>query len=212
VPRDPVILHRTDAWLVIDKPAGWHTVRGHGAEPDVESWLRAAVPACNPLDEGGLVHRLDLPTSGCLLAATSAQARISLRDAMSGRGEITTEKRYLALCEGDVPADGAFELHFTKRHRGSRKMTVSDKGDDRSIGRCTWTVRGQVGGDALVDVALQGPGRRHQIRAGLAHLGCPIVGDDLYGSEVSAPWACLHAAALVVGGFEVRAPEPDWAT
>jgi len=211
VARDPVILHRTGTWLVIDKPAGWHSVRGRGSEPDVETWLRAAVPACSPLEEGGLVHRLDYPTSGCLLAATDAAARAALREAMSGRGSITIEKQYLALCEGGVPNGGAFELHFSKRHRGSRKMTVATQGNDRSIGRAEWRLRGQVGPHALLDVALQGPGRRHQIRAGLAHLGFPIVGDDLYGSTCSAPTVCLHAAALEVGGVEVRAQDPDWA-
>ncbi|MBC8289002.1 MAG: RNA pseudouridine synthase, partial [Planctomycetes bacterium] len=85
---EPTILHRTEQWLVLNKPSGWHTVAGRGDEPDVESWLRAKVPACSGLDEGGVVHRLDLPTSGCLLAATDETIRATLREAMSGRGQV----------------------------------------------------------------------------------------------------------------------------
>ena len=209
---DPVILHRTEQWLVIDKPSGWHTVAGRGDELDVESWLRGKVPACSELEEAGLVHRLDLPTSGCLLAATDEAIRVALREAMSGRGSVDIHKHYLARCGVGLPDQGAFELYFTKRHRGSRKMTVSQRGDARSAGRCCWRVCERAGGGDLIEVELLGPGRRHMIRAGMASLGHPLVGDALYGGDASAEGPRLHACRLSINGLVVESPRPDWAT
>jgi 23S rRNA-/tRNA-specific pseudouridylate synthase len=208
---EPVILQRTPLWLILEKPAGWHSVKGGGSEPDVESWLAAHEPSCADLEESGLVHRLDQPTSGCLMAATSAPSRALLRAAMSGAGEIEIAKQYLARCAPGMPDIGTFDLCFTKRHRGSRKMTVSERGSDACRGRCSWRVqqRDAQRGD-LVLVDLHGPGRRHCIRAGLAFLGHPLAGDGLYGGGDGT--AQLHAFRLVVDGTCVEAPPPPWAS
>jgi len=210
---EPVILHRGPSWLILDKPAGWHSVQGTGDEPDVETWLGAHDPACAGLEESGLVHRLDLSTSGCLLAATSGEARSSLRAAMSGRGDMDIAKQYLLRCAPGLPEAGTFDLFFTKRHRGSRKMTVSDRGSEACRGQCSWFVhqRDRERGD-LVGVSLLGPGRRHCIRAGFAFLKHPLGGDDLYGGAGGDGWAQLHASSLMVEGFTVEAPPPFWAS
>ncbi|MDP6479956.1 MAG: RNA pseudouridine synthase [Phycisphaerales bacterium] len=208
---EPTILHRTEQWIVLDKPSGWHTVAGRGDEPDIESWLRGKVPACGMLDEAGLVHRLDNPTSGCLLAATDEPIRVALREAMSGRGSVDIRKHYLARCVGGLPDQGAFELYFTKRHRGSRKMTVAPRGDDRAVGRCRWRVLDRRAEGDLVEVELLGPGRRHMLRAGLASLGHPLVGDSLYGDVSSIQSPQLHACRVSINGLTVEAPRPDWA-
>ena len=57
---EPVILHGTDDWLVVDKPAGWHTTAGRGETDvrDLESWLRGHVSTSVDLHEAGLVHLL----------------------------------------------------------------------------------------------------------------------------------------------------------
>ena len=195
---------------MLNKPAGWHTVAGRSDQPTVEGWLAAAVPACAELDEAGLVHRLDSPTSGCLLVATNADTRATLRDAMSGRGGPEIGKRYLARCSGGIEERGRFDLYFTRRHRGSRKVTVRASGEQADRGQCVWRVvdRDAERGD-LVEVDLLGPGRRHVIRAGLASLGHPLTGDALYGGAGSP--LCLHAMSLDVGGCVVVAPLPVWA-
>ncbi|MCH2139799.1 MAG: pseudouridine synthase [Phycisphaerales bacterium] len=182
---------------------------GRGSEPDMESWIRARVPACAGLEEGGLVHRLDLPTSGTLLAATDAATRHMLREAMSGRGERVIDKEYLARCVNGVAECGSFELYFTKRHRGSRKMTVRTSGEKADCGRCAWRIleRDVQRGD-LLTISLIGPGRRHIIRAGFAHLGHPLIGDALYGEAEGTPQ--LHAASLTVQRVRVEAPVPVW--
>jgi 23S rRNA-/tRNA-specific pseudouridylate synthase len=212
------ILHELDSWMVVAKPAGIHSVAQRGSNaPSVESWLRATRPELAGLGECGLVHRLDLETSGCLLVAKSAASRERLREAFSGRGG-DIRKTYLARVEGrfaDRVLAGAFTLSFTSRHKGSAKVTVHTRGEPDTIGRCRWRVRSAAGESAgattVLEVELLGPGRRHQIRAGLAHEGHPLVGDALYGAREAPHGPLLHAWRLDVDGQTVECPPPDWA-
>jgi 23S rRNA pseudouridine1911/1915/1917 synthase len=207
------ILREEPSWLVLAKPAGMHTVEQNGNEgaPSVESWLRAARPELAGLDECGLVHRLDFDTSGCLIVAKAEGTRERLRDAFSGRGG-DIRKIYLARVEGrfaDRVMAGAFTLSFTSRHKGSSKVSVHTRGEPETIGRCRWRVLSVLDETTLVEVELLGPGRRHQIRAGFAYEGHPLVGDALYGSRADGPIR-LHAARVEVDGVTVECPPPGW--
>jgi 23S rRNA-/tRNA-specific pseudouridylate synthase len=214
------ILREDASWLVVAKPAGVHSVAQRGSEaPSVESWLRAARPELAGLEEAGLVHRLDFETSGCLLVAKDADTRARLRDAFSGRGG-DIRKTYIARVEGRFPdrvLAGAFTLSFASRHKGSAKVTVHMRGEPDSIGRCRWRVLRALESappstaQTLVEVELLGPGRRHQIRAGMAHEGYPLVGDTLYGAAPSGHGVHLHAWRLEVDGTSIEAPLPVWA-
>ena len=118
---------------------------------------------------------------------------------------------YLALAATGTASEGRFRLHFESRYKRSAKVTVSEAGDAWSTGRCIWKVlRRGPGGHDLVQVELIGPGRRHQIRAGLAHLGHPLAGDPLYGGTAPAPGEgpALHAWKLELQGHAVHAPPP----
>ena len=206
----PRILREEPAWLVVDKPAGWHTVAGRGeAGESVEGWLRKNRPELAGLDECGLVHRLDRFTSGCLLVAKDAASRERLRDAFSGRGG-DLRKTYLALVAGRAEP-GSFTLSFASRHKGSEKVTVAPRGEPATIGRCRWTVAARRTHETLLEVELLGPGRRHQIRAGLASLGFPLVGDPLYRGPEHGRGVHLHAWRLEVEGVVTESPRPDWA-
>lgn len=212
------ILHEEPSWFVVAKPAGMHTVSQPGREgASIEAWLRESRPELDELDECGLVHRLDFDTSGCLLVAKSEGTRARLRDAFSGRGG-EVRKTYLARVEGRLPERvmaGSFTLSFTSRHKGSAKVTVHTRGEPDTIGRCRWRVRSAAAAGAepstLLEVELLGPGRRHQIRAGLGHEGHPLVGDTLYGARAAQHGPLLHAWRLVVDGTTVECPPPDWA-
>jgi len=225
VPASQIAVIREEAsWLVVAKPAGMHTVAQRGSDaPSVEAWLRAARPELAALDEAGLVHRLDFDTSGCLLVARNEAARVRLREAFSGRGG-DIRKTYLALVEGRFPdrvLAGAFTLSFTSRHKGSAKVTVHSRGEPETIGRCRWRVLRVVESASastartLLEVELIGPGRRHQIRAGMAHEGHPLVGDTLYGAEPSDAGVHLHAWRLDGDdssiNASIEAPAPAWA-
>lgn len=213
------ILREEDSWLAVAKPAGIHSVAQRGSDaPSVEAWLRAERPDFAPLPECGLVHRLDRETSGCLLVAKDADTRERLRDAFSGRGG-EVRKTYLARVEGRLPERvlaGSFTLSFSSRHKGSAKVTVHTRGEPDTIGRCRWRVRSVTSEDGaattLLEVELLGPGRRHQIRAGLAFEGHPLVGDTLYGAREAPHGPRLHAWRLEVDGTTVECPPPAWAT
>ena len=195
----PTVLHDEPHWFVVNKPAGMHTVaQPNNDAPSVEAWLRATRPDRADIEECGLVHRLDLDTSGCVIVAKSAKARVWLRDAFSGRGG-DIRKMYLARVEGffaERVIAGAFTL-------------------------CRWNVKSSSGAgepaSTLLEVELLGPGRRHQIRAGMAHEGHPLVGDTLYGARALgtdiAPIRaiCLHAWRVEVEGIQVECPPPAWA-
>lgn len=213
------VLAEGSGWLVVGKPAGLHSValrQGGGAS--VEAILRRWRPSLGELPEAGLVQRLDEGTSGCLLVATDEAARARLLAAVRS-GSIA--KRYLAAIDRPLPDRGEFRLYFSSRHRGSAKVTVRREGSASEEGRCRWrSLRGAAAPKAepgapwtILEVELLGPGRRHQIRAGLAHLGAPLCGDRLYGwsgGEVPASYA-LHASSLAIDGRIVQAPPPPWA-
>ncbi|MCH2161965.1 MAG: RNA pseudouridine synthase [Phycisphaerales bacterium] len=200
---EPRIVMRFDGGFVLDKPAGWHTVAGRG-EPAVESWLVGIEPEQIHIPEAGLVHRLDQGTSGCLLVADDLQSSERLQEGMRNGG---IHKRYVALTRGRMHRDGGFQRYFTSRYKRSKKVTVSETGIKKEMGVCNWTVLGTTHNRTLLDIKLEGPGRRHQIRAGLASLGFPIVGDTLYGGE-EAPRLMLHASRLSSPDFIANVPAP----
>lgn len=213
--RQPEVVARCDDWIVVNKPRGWHSVRlAHpdaegDAEPVLQDWLARQCPAQAELTEAGLVHRLDHLTSGCILAARSAESAARLKGLIAApHGGIA--KTYLAMVQGPI-GPGSFDLYFQSRYRRSRRITVRDTGSERERGRCAWRVRQEAPGRTVLEVDLIGPGRRHQIRAGLAHLGHPLLGDDLYGGPEWDGRFGLHAWRLVIEGHRVEAPAPvEW--
>ncbi len=213
--RLPDVLAQCDDWMVISKPTGWHSVRlARSDEQDVDApilqdWMERRFPAQAELPEAGLVHRLDYLTSGCILAARSTESAARLK-ALIAAPERGIEKTYLAMVQGEI-GPGSFDLYFHSRYRRSRRITVRNTGSERERGRCRWRVRQTQGDRALLEVELIGPGRRHQIRAGLAHLGHPLLGDDLYGGPDWGGRFGLHAWRLVIDGQCIEAPAPaEW--
>ncbi len=214
----PRILVRQLGWLVLSKPSGWHCVDQSdptgGTERDdrtVERWLRAVEPACDALPEAGLVHRLDEGTSGCLVAATSAESHGALRAAFAGDASVhAVEKRYRAWIGSGARERGQFALCFSGRHKGSAKVTVSDRGEPSHRGVCRWEVLARRTHHDLIEIELIGPGRRHQIRAGFAWLGFPLAGDALYGGTArdGSAVAALHAHSVTIDGNCVGDPNP----
>jgi 23S rRNA pseudouridine1911/1915/1917 synthase len=160
--------------------------------------------------EGGLVHRLDTDTSGVIVAARTRDAWLALRHAFATR---QVEKRYLALVAGHAPPRA--EVSVPLAQAGPRVRAADD--DAAAQPAHTELERLADGVDVSLVLAVSRTGRRHQIRAHLAWLGYPIVGDTLYGgppAPAGAPGHFLHAAALSLphptegAALTLRAPLP----
>jgi 23S rRNA pseudouridine1911/1915/1917 synthase len=205
-----VLWHDADV-VVVDKPAGLpcHPLDPGEVDAVVHRLLgrfpEIATASPEPR-EGGLVHRLDTDTSGCLAVARHRAAWQALRD-----GFDAADKTYLAVVAGDAGAlDGVVITDGIAHDRADRRRMVVDAAGQP----CATAVavvgvgQGHDGVVSLVRLGLRG-GRRHQLRVHLAARGHPLVGDDLYGGPDAAR-VMLHAWRLTLPGRAmVTAPLPD---
>lgn len=193
-------LHEDAHVLVVDKPAGLLSVPAPGSAED--SVLAHVAEYVRRLRRDGFVravHRLDRETSGALALALSREAADGL---IALFRDHRIERRYVALVVGSPQADaGVVEAPIRERYEGGRRG-VARPGEPALEARSRWRVVERFPDAALVEVTLD-TGRQHQIRAHLAHIGLPVLGDPVYGRQASSPVrvrrVMLHAAVL---GFE----------
>lgn len=212
------ILYEDAEFLAVDKPPGVPSAPLRSDDPDsvVQRVLaqRPAMPILrgNPL-EPGLVHRLDTGTSGVLLFAKSVNAFAKV-DRIWNSGNV--RKVYRALTSAPAEAGlkmGRIELglgHDLKSKRRMRAVTgpadlKKIRGEPaRAVSEIVTVKRHPLkdGSATIADVEIRiETGVHHQIRATLAHLGAPILGDPAYGGAPSERvW--LHAWKLVVPALE----------
>jgi 23S rRNA pseudouridine1911/1915/1917 synthase len=199
------VLLLTDEVIVVSKPAGIPSQplrpgeRGTAASGIVHMHPECALVSDDPRD-GGLVHRLDIGTSGALIAARTRAAWTRLRAAF-GAGEV--EKSYLALTEA-APAMRECDLPLAQR--GKRVAVDLAEG---LPAHTRWDLVSSHGARRLLRCVAT-TGRMHQIRAHLAYAGAPIVGDALYGGQPfdGLLGFFLHAAVVRFDGRVVEAPLP----
>jgi 23S rRNA pseudouridine1911/1915/1917 synthase len=201
---EPRILARGEGWLALDKPAGMPVHPLDETESGtVLSYVVAHEPGVQGVGEGGLrsgiVHRLDVDTSGVLLVATEEALWQKLRLAFQ---EHRVEKTYRALVEGRPSwSRQGEEMRLwlsVSRHRPARVRVASDA--DRTRGRAreihqSVLVLETFETTSLVEIRPR-TGFLHQIRASLSHLGHPVVGDVRYGATpeyLGARRHMLHA-------------------
>lgn len=187
------LLHEDDDLLVVDKPAELvvHPAAGHATGTLVHALLhhcQGRLSGIGGVERPGIVHRLDLGTSGCLVVAKNDAAHTHLSAQFAAR---TVEKTYLALAIGRVqPAHGDIRAPIDRHPIQRKKMAVAPPGD----GREAWTeyhCLEALGDASRVECRLH-TGRTHQIRVHLAHLGFPLLGDEVYGERANARFALEH--------------------
>ncbi|MCH2143216.1 MAG: RNA pseudouridine synthase [Phycisphaerales bacterium] len=187
------VWHLDQWWAVLEKPAGLRTVcgTGEGGEDSIEARLQEVFPSAVGSSGGLITHRLDMETSGLLVIARSRPARRSLMKQFEQR---KVGKQYVAVVDGEVEgASGAIDLPLAKDESHHVRQQVDAAGRPS---RTLWRVLGRSFGRTLVQLKPI-TGRRHQLRVHMASgLGCPILGDTLYGEASTAPRLLLHASEL----------------
>jgi 23S rRNA pseudouridine1911/1915/1917 synthase len=200
---DVPVVHADEAVIVVDKPPGLvvHPGAGHTSGTMAQGLLArfpelAGVGEC---DRPGIVHRLDVGTSGLLVVARTPDAYRSLVDQLAAH---TVERRYLALVWGAVEADeGLVDAPIGRAASDPTAMAVAAAGRPART-RYRVLQRFRIPVEAtLVECRLE-TGRTHQVRVHLAAIGHPVVGDGRYrGQRASLPAGrpFLHASRL---GFD----------
>ncbi|NLV98145.1 MAG: RluA family pseudouridine synthase [Desulfovibrionales bacterium] len=182
------IIHQNTQHAAIFKPKAMHSVLGkdHNCVQEELSLLGLA--------GWQLVNRLDYLTSGLVLAAATEQDVLYYK-ALQDKGEVA--KYYLALVHGVVLS--AFTVHQRIDDTQRRRVRVLTDPDDPV--RSTFVQPITVLDSTTLVLARIYKGRRHQIRAHLAHAGYPLVGDPLYGSGPESDFF-LHHCLLDMPGFQ----------
>ena len=203
---ESTVLFKDALVLVLNKPAGIAVHPGRGPAPHLGAYLpqlRFGLPTMP-----ALAHRLDLETSGCLILGRNRHGLRTLATLLETR---QLRKTYLALVHGCPPGD-----------RGQIDMPLSPLTDKSYHWRMKCDPEGK---NALTDyeiIRTYGPftllkltpltGRTHQLRIHCAHLGCPILGDAIYGEPtLDASLSCppglhLHASQVTIPLYYQKPP------
>ncbi|HEY1266830.1 MAG TPA: RluA family pseudouridine synthase [Candidatus Binatia bacterium] len=187
------ILYEDRDILVVDKPAGLLTIA-----TDKEKSRTAYFILTDYVRKGYsksrnrifIVHRLDRETSGILLFAKTAEAKLALQSQWK-----TTEKKYLAVVHGRCERQSETITNYLAENKAHFVYSTSDTKNGK-LSQTGYKVLKEASGLTLLEVRLL-TGRKHQIRVHLADIGHAVVGDQKYGKEDRAHTRlALHALSL----------------
>ena len=187
------IIFEDEHIVVVDKPSGVLSVPGIMGGMSVQQWLRDCYLHSNELF---VAHRLDMATSGLLVAAKSMEVYKELQRSFAGR---EVEKLYTAILDGvPVKSEGTIELPLAPDYDNRPRQKVDTVNGKPAVTR--YKVIGTVernGRQCAVVHFEPVTGRTHQLRVHAAHkdgLDCPILGDSLYGT--AGERLMLHASRI----------------
>ena len=184
----PEVVYEDHSLVVFNKPAGLLSIPGRQEKWSVAAWAQQKWADSQP------VHRLDMWAQGIMLVAKTAEAYHALQKQFL---EQTVRKKYLAIVEG-VPAKehGIVDRPLLCDPINRPRQVVDYERGKRSISEYR-VLRSE--GDYSLLALWPHTGRTHQLRMHCAHpegLGCPIVGDELYGHRAEGLTLCLQSQAI----------------
>lgn len=219
IPLD--ILHEDDDILVINKPKGMvvHPSAGHYTGTVVNAVMyhcNGNLSGINGVMRPGIVHRIDMDTTGAIVICKSDQAHQNLAEQLKVH---SITRKYRAIVYGNFKDDNGTITGDIGRHPIDRKkMAIVQRNGKPAITH--YHVLERFGAYTYIECQLE-TGRTHQIRVHMASTGHPLLGDELYGPS-KCPFhlqgQCLHAMILgfqhpISGQYvQFEAPLPDYFT
>lgn len=208
IPLD--VVYEDEHIVVINKPQGMvvHPAPGHPTGTLVNALLYRcgnSLSGVNGVLRPGIVHRIDRDTSGLICVAKNDVAHLSLAEQLKDH---TMHREYRAIVVGGFSNDeGTIDAPIGRSPTDRKKMAVvKTPGKTAREAITHYRVLERYRGFSLIEAVLE-TGRTHQIRAHMAYIGHPLMGDDLYGGGNTAfekrnaallHGQCLHAAALIL--------------
>jgi 23S rRNA pseudouridine955/2504/2580 synthase len=213
-----MVLHEDDDMYVLNKPEGLAVQGGTKTHRHIDGLLMGL--AAESGERPRLVHRLDRDTSGVLVIAKRRLVAAALGRLFATR---SVRKVYWAAVKGvPKPAQGRVDVPLVKAatSSGDRVKAADEESEDAQRAVTRYAVIDKAP-PALAWVSLRPvTGRQHQLRAHMAHIGHPILGDNKYGGDEDLPEAIakklhLHARRIIfphprVGTVDVTAPLPKF--
>jgi len=178
------IVYEDDDLAVINKPQGMvvHPAPGHYSGTLVNGLMYHLknLSSINGILRPGIVHRLDMNTSGLMLVAKNDKSHNFLAKCLK---EHSINRIYFALVEGNIKDDsGVIDAPLGRSEKDRKKRTVTYKNSKNAV--TNYWVEKRYGKYTLIKLKLE-TGRTHQIRVHMKHIGHPVVGDDVYGSKTN---------------------------
>ena len=193
--QEPEVVYEDEAMAVLFKPAGMLSVPGKTDDYSVATWAQSQ------WSDALLAHRLDMLTSGIIVAGKTMEAYQHLQTQFTDR---TVKKKYLAIVEGTPAKEhGIIDLPLASDPMNRPLQVVDHEKGKRAITEYRVLQAGQQSLLALYPHT----GRTHQLRMHCAHpegLGCPIVGDELYGEKADRLYLQAQAITFVHPTTEKR--------
>ncbi len=214
-----ILIYENNDYIVVNKMAGLISEKSPYEDCTVEVQVINHLLKSKRKPYVGIIHRLDRVTSGVLIFAKKKSVLVKFNELFSNR---KVQKTYYAIVKNKPPNNKGNLINFLiKNNLEKRADIVQSKTKDSTECILSYQVIGKNNFGYLLEVKPK-TGRFHQIRAQLAHIGLPIIGDEKYGSdqEYFPLSICLHARELsyqVSGSneyttFEAPLPKNDFWT
>lgn len=190
------IVQETSGWIAVNKPPGISVECQPGVKYTLEDLALSYLSSTARKPSIGIVHRLDRPTSGLVLLAKKKSVLLEFHALFRGA---KIRKTYLAVSNvAPELKKGILEHWLVKDTLQKKAIVTTQQHPDAALARLKYRILAQKNHHFLWEIQLLS-GKYHQIRAQLSSIGCPIVGDTLYGG-ISLPMVntiALHARNLV---------------
>ncbi|WP_370280303.1 23S rRNA pseudouridine(1911/1915/1917) synthase RluD [Pontibacterium sp.] len=193
------IVYEDDDILVINKPAGLvvHPAAGH-ADGTLLNALLHHCPEINQVPRAGIVHRLDMDTTGLMVVAKTIQAQTDLVDQLQER---TMGREYEAVVNRVMTGGGTVDEPMGRHSKNRQKMAVVGLGKEALT---HYRVLEKFRAHTHIRLKLE-TGRTHQIRVHMSYINYPLIGDQLYGGRFRLPKGISEEVQELLRGFKRQA-------